>query len=931
MHLFYLRFKSSALHCSHFAARNQTLLHHPRLSLPPHRALRSGFRLLLWLVCLIGIGACANRDRWLNRQWHSLNGHYNAYFNAREQLHASVAKLADAHEDDYRSILRVFPYGDVEAGKSEGDNLDVVIKKSTKVIQKHRVGNWVDDSYLLIGKAYMLKREHFLAIETFQYINSNYEDSKEVSAEALIWLARNYILMEQYGDAKAVLTLIRTKEKLIPKVQAPFHLTQAELAIQQNDYSLAIESLREAIPDVKDRDRKLRYQFIEGQLMMRSNRNTSASRLFREVIKKNPPYEMAFQAKLNLVRAYDGGQPETYRQLKKFLLKMLDDEKNDDNQDKIYYELALLELKEDNRKAALDYFEQSLRSGASNETQKALTFLKLGELNLEQARYKPAKVYYDSAALFMNPELENYEKAMAKKEVLGQLINNLVTIEREDSLLALSRLDRATLNARIDTLIARKQRQAAAEAAAREAAAAEESAGAGTIPLEQRLQQRQNNQASYGSGSDWYFYNVSAKGSGYNQFVRQWGKRPLQDNWRFEETQVRQQGDFSDGDTTDSDTLAAPTDSIAEEPLDPALKALLDTVSEDKAPYYRDIPFTETQQQAARNAMAAAYADMGYIYAEDIGNFSEAISAYQTITQRFRDSKYYVRSLYYLHKLHLYQKDSALAQAYMDTLLQRYPDDDYTLLLIDPERLRQRARLSEYNPKLEKLYQAAFTAYQSGRCDTLGRLEAQADEQFEINYYDGRLAYLRLLCPHRGDTAFDTLLVQLKQLEERLEDDPVQEHLQNTIRYLETRQGGARVQKQKKPIYDSDFVPEPQFYLMTFNIRKGNQNRVVSAFSNLNMRKGLNKQLTLSTQMLNEDTAAIVIRGFAGVEAGVNYYRMVENSKKFQEQAQLPAYAHFVISRTNFITLRKKQALAAYVDFFQRYYLEQRGASSLNE
>ena len=43
---------------------------------------------------------------------------------------------------------------------------------------------------------------------------------------------------------------------------------------------------------------------------------------------------------------------------------------------------------------------------------------------------------------------------------------------------------------------------------------------------------RNENIASVGGGG-WYFYNPSAISFGYSEFLRKWGRRKLEDNWRL--------------------------------------------------------------------------------------------------------------------------------------------------------------------------------------------------------------------------------------------------------------------------------------------------------------------------------------------------------------------------------------------------------------
>jgi hypothetical protein len=169
-----------------------------------------------------------------------------------------------------------------------------------------------------------------------------------------------------------------------------------------------------------------------------------------------------------------------------------------------------------------------------------------------------------------------------------------------------------------------------------------------------------------------------------------------------------------------------------------------------------------------------------------------------------------------------------------------------------------------------------------------------------------------------ADSAF---VKQLESLLEQYEEEPVAEHIRNTIAYLQKPKEDSAKPK-PEPIYDTDYVPEPQFYLMTFPLGSANPNRVLNEFNNFNDRKGY-KNLLMSNQMLNKDTTAIVVRGFEGVPQAVAYYRQVAGNDELFERAKLKKYQHFVISRTNFITLRKKQALDRYVAFFKEQYLNQ--------
>ncbi|PIY32494.1 MAG: hypothetical protein COZ08_06965, partial [Bacteroidetes bacterium CG_4_10_14_3_um_filter_42_6] len=50
-----------------------------------------------------------------------------------------------------------------------------------------------------------------------------------------------------------------------------------------------------------------RIYFILGQISQSNQDFSKASSYFSKVIKRNPPYQMAFQAKMNLAQCYDEG------------------------------------------------------------------------------------------------------------------------------------------------------------------------------------------------------------------------------------------------------------------------------------------------------------------------------------------------------------------------------------------------------------------------------------------------------------------------------------------------------------------------------------------------------------------------------------------------------------------------------------------------
>ncbi len=121
---------------------------------------------------------------WFKKGYHNLTTHYNYWFNADELIRASDAKLASAHKDNYNQLLEIYPSMAADPQPEKG-NLDNVITKSSKAIALHRVGDWTDDCYLLVGQAQVMKHDFESAEATFQFYKEELDPRKKIGKAKL--------------------------------------------------------------------------------------------------------------------------------------------------------------------------------------------------------------------------------------------------------------------------------------------------------------------------------------------------------------------------------------------------------------------------------------------------------------------------------------------------------------------------------------------------------------------------------------------------------------------------------------------------------------------------------------------------------------------------------------------------------------------------
>ena len=127
----------------------------------------------LFGLCLL-LSACATKKKkgetsWLGKIYHNTTAKFNGYYNADVILKESLVQLDDQHQDNYNQILDLYTYSAVENPAAVAPELDRAIEKVTTVAALHEPSKWVDDCYLLLGKAQYLKQDYESAEETFEY------------------------------------------------------------------------------------------------------------------------------------------------------------------------------------------------------------------------------------------------------------------------------------------------------------------------------------------------------------------------------------------------------------------------------------------------------------------------------------------------------------------------------------------------------------------------------------------------------------------------------------------------------------------------------------------------------------------------------------------------------------------------------------------
>ena len=276
-------------------------------------------------------------------------------------------------------------------------------KSIKKDFKRPQLNRWIDDNYTLIGKGHFYKGDLIQAEEVFKYLQRKHkEPDSQVAAGA--WLARTYMAMGNMPKAYSSILKAVGERDASDELRADAFLVQAEFLLTQDNVEEAMRSIERAIPKIKRKhDRARPSSFVLAQLKRQYGSNREAIELFEQVVKLRTPYEMEFQARMQQALAFDRRRGDS-RRFEELFFDMLEEDKNEEYRDQIYYALAQIELEELNREEGMDYLRDALAEDSGNRRPRMKSFLALADLHLEDRDYELAQAYYDSTLANMDED-----------------------------------------------------------------------------------------------------------------------------------------------------------------------------------------------------------------------------------------------------------------------------------------------------------------------------------------------------------------------------------------------------------------------------------------------------------------------------------------------------------------------------------------------
>ncbi len=621
-------------------------------------------------MAVLFLAACSRKkNTFLSRNSHAVSAEFNALYNGNLAFDLGKEEVEIGYRDDFWEILpveRIELNDEIDLpGEKKNPNFNRAEEKATKAIQKHSVyvdgkeyNPQIDEAYILLGKARYYDTRFIQALDAFNYILNKYPTSNSIN-HAKVWKAKTNIRLNNEEVAIENLKKMFKLKEISKEDFADASAIIAQAFINIDSLDTALPYIKQASENVKNNELKGRYLYITGQIYNSLGLKDSANHVFDEVIALNrkSPRVYMINAYIEKARNFDFTKEDRVA----FLELLYDLERDRENRpflDKIYNQIGEYYKKNDSIDLAIEFYNKSLQAYREDRKMQSVNYQTLAEIYFDYSEYKMAGAYYDSTLTNLDEGTRIWRRIKKKRENLDDVILFEDIAYENDSILRIVNMSESQQLAYFTEYTSELKQQAIQDSIYR--------------TEKQNATKNQEFFNDNGAGAkgprtagEFYFYNPTTLSFGKQEFIKRWGNRNLEDNWRLS-------------------SKLSKIENLAEEE---ASVPIAESIEFKPETYIALIPKEEKVIDSITKERNFAYYQLGLIYKEKFKEYDLAINRLETLLSFNPDERLVLPSLYFLHKIYLIQGDEITAAQYKNEIITRYPDSRYAEILRNPNAI----------------------------------------------------------------------------------------------------------------------------------------------------------------------------------------------------------------------------------------------------
>lgn len=382
------------------------------------------------------------------------------------------------------------------------------------------------------------------------------------------------------------------------------------------------------------------------------------------------------------------------------------------------------------------------------------------------------------------------------------------------------------------------------------------------------------------TNSSFYFYNPTTVAYGKNEFLKLWGKRKLQDNWRLSDqpATIKIAGNKETVVISDEDERFNPEFYIA---LLPTKQSDIDSITKE------------------RNY---AYYQLGVIYKEKFKEFELAKFKLETLLKNNPEDRLILPSKYNLYRIYLELGLNRKAEAIKSDIIKNYPESRYAEILLNPE-----SELSKDKNSPEAIYTRLYKKFENQEyAEVITTAEAQI-KRLEGDDYVPKFEILKASAKGRL-YGFDAYKEGINYI---------------ALTYANTEEGKKAQDLLKDAIpalAKKEFISDDkaQYFNVIYQFDK-NSDEDIDAFIKIldeEVAKIYYFDLTTSKDLYDENTTFVVVHGLKSIQGASGFSEFLQSDEKDNRGRPIKpkiTKMYFAISSPNYAIIQRHKNLNAYL------------------
>ena len=908
-------------------------------------------------TALILTGCSTQKNTAQSRWWHAFNAKYNTYYNGTLAYIDGSLEKETGNKDNYTEQIPLYTVSNKNSREIGKANFDRAIEKCEKAIHQHSIKRrpeWTKNrrktakdiewlsrreynpflwkAWMLMGRSQFHQGDFESAAATFSYMSRLYATQPAIYGKARAWLAKCYIEQNWNYDAEDVIRNI-LRDSIHWRAQKEWNYTFADYYIHTGNAEQAIPYLRKVISHEMRRKQKAREWYLMGQLQASIGNKKEAYKAFRHVIRQNPPYELAFNARIAMteVMAKDNAGKMISR-----LKRMAASDNNKEYQDQIYYAIGNIHLSRKDTLQAITAYEKGNQKSTRNGIEKGVLLLHLGDLYWTKEKFSDARRCYGEAIGLLDKDRKDYQQLANRSKVLDELVPYTDAVQLQDSLQQLARMSEKERNAAIDRVIdalKKKEKEERNRKAEEEAESTLRQDGGNlannnNFASSNSPQKNNENSANTPANGQWYFYSPLTVSQGKAQFQKLWGKRDNVDNWqRINKTVVANAAGAEEITDEQRDSLAQAAE---QEEL---LKQTSDSAVNDphrREYYLAQIPFTPEQLAESNKLLEDGLYHAGVIFKDKLDNLPLSRKSLLRLVNNHPDYAHLDDAYYHLYLLYSRERKPEMAQTYLQKLKAEYPENQWTTLLSDPYYAENAKRGVQIE---DSLYTLTYQAFRDGEYDKVERNAQISRNRFPDGANRDKFLFIGGLSK-LNDGDIKSCLADLKEVVSKYPDSRLSEMAGMIIngvdagrrlyggkfdlndvwtrRSIELNDRDSTRQKGYSPERNASFV-----FLLAYDPDKTNENQLLFEMAKYNFTSYMARYFDINIEDL-EGLHRMQISGFNSYDEARQYANAVYQQPAIKRL--LGNVRAYVISEPNLKLLGTSHTYEEYEKFYSKHF-----------